>query len=112
MAEIIEFPPRKSKPLPPSPEELEEIAFEEMEECIDRAVKVFIIDAVKNVTNVSDILLQTQEMTTQKTIGLMRESMRAVIFKLQGKHHDLQDIADEIITFEDDAREQIIEDDE
>lgn len=111
MAEIIEFP-GKMRPLPPTAEELEVIAFEEMEECIDRAVKNFIIDAVKNVTNVSDEFLQTQEMVTQKTIGLMRESMRAVIFKLQDKHHDLQDVAEEIIIFEDDAREQIIEDDE
>lgn len=109
MAEIIEFTPRKSKPLPPSPEEIHNQKLQLIEDCIDRNIRNFVVDVVENLPDVNEDLVEEIDMQTQKTIGLLRETMRATIFKFQDIHHDLQDVADEIIVFEEDAREQIIE---
>jgi len=111
VADVIKFP-GKFKPAPPTLEELEAANLEQIEECIDRSIKSFIIDTLHNVPNVDPEYFNTGDMVTQKIIGLVRESMRATIFRLQDKHHDLQDIAEDIIAFDSDVREQIIEDDE
>ena len=110
-ADVIKFP-GKFKPPALTPEQLEAFNKELIEECIDRSIKNFIIDTLHNVPDVDPEYLNTGDLLTQKILGLVRESMRAAIFKLQNKHHDLQEIADDIIAFDSDVREQIIEDDE
>lgn len=108
MAEIISFP-FKTKPVPPSPEEIHNQKLQIIEDCIDRNIRNFIVDVVENIPDINEDLVEEIDIPTQKIIGLVRETMRATIFRFQEIHHDLQDVADEIIVFEDDAREQIIE---
>jgi len=109
VADVIKFP-GKFKPAPPTLEELEAVNLELIEDCIDRAMKNFIIDALHNIPDVNSDLLSVGDMPTQKILGLVRETMRAAILRLQDKHHDLQEIAEDIIDFDSDVREQIIED--
>lgn len=107
-AEVIKFPTKPVKHVP-TPEELHEQKLQLIEECIDRSVRFFILDMIEHIPEVDQELLEDIDTPTQKVIGLVRESMRASIFRFQGVHHDLQDVADEIIVFEEDAREIIIE---
>lgn len=107
-AEVIKFPAKPVKHVP-TPEELHEQRLQLIEECIDRNIRNFIVDLVENMPDIDQELLEDIDTPTQKVIGLIRETMRATIFKFQGIHHDLQDVADEIIVFEEDAREIVIE---
>lgn len=107
-ADVIKFPSKVVKKSP-SPEEVQAQKLELIEEFIDNNVQLIIRDMVDNIPDLNWELLEEIDTPTQKVVALMRETMRAVIFKFQNKHHDLQDIAEEIIEFEEDAREIIIE---
>lgn len=107
-AEVIKFPSKPVKYVP-TPEELQEQKLQLIEECIDRNIRNFVIDMVENMPDIDEEMLEDIDTPTQKVIGLVRETMRATIFKFQNIHHDLHDVADEIIVFEEDAREIVIE---
>jgi hypothetical protein len=109
-AEVIKFPNKPAKSTP-TPEELHEQKLQLIEDCIDRNVNIFIRDMAENMPDIDHDLLEDIDSQTQKVIGLLRETMRATIFKFQNEHHDLQDVAEDIIVFDDDAREYVIEGD-
>ena len=107
-AEVIKFPAKPIKHVP-TPEEIQERTHQLIEDCIDASVHAFIMDMVEKIPELNWELVEDIDPPTQKIVALMRESMRATILKFQDKHHDLQDVALELIEFEDDAREMIIE---
>lgn len=107
VAEVINFPIKKA--VVPTPEEIQARKYQEIEDCIDKNIRNFMLDIIESISDVDEERLDNIDTPTQKIIGLVRETMRATIFMFQGVHHDLQVIADEIICFDDDAREQIIE---
>lgn len=107
-ADVIKFPGKPVKKTP-TPEEIQLQKHEQVEDCIDRNVQSLIQDMIENVSDIDWELVEDIDNPTQKVVALMRETMRATIFKFQNKHHELQDIAEEIIEFEEDAREIIIE---
>lgn len=110
VAEVIKFP--NNKPVIPSPEELEDLKLQLIEECIDRHISNFVVEVAEYIPDVDMDRLENIDTSTQKVIALVRESMRATIYMLQGEHHDLQIVADEIISFDENAREHIIEENE
>jgi len=107
-AEVIKFPTKPVKHVP-TPEELHEQRLQLVEDCIDRNIRVFIVDMVENMPDIDEERLEDIDAHTQKVIGLLRETMRATIFRFQNIHHDLQDVAEEVIVFDDNAREFVIE---
>lgn len=107
VADVINFPIKKV--VVPTPEEVEAKKLQDIEDCIDKNIRNFILDIIESISDIDEDRLENIDTPTQKVIGLVRETMRATIYMLQGVHHDLQVIADEIICFDEDAREQVIE---
>ena len=107
VADVINFPIKKA--VVPTPEEVEAEKLQDIEDCIDKNIRNFILDIIESISDIDEDRLENIDTPTQKVIGLVRETMRATIYMLQGVHHDLQVIADEIICFDEDAREQVIE---
>jgi len=107
-AEVIKFTTKPVKHTP-TVEEINAQKLQLIDDCIDRGVEALILDMVESVPDINWKLLEDIDTPTQKIVALMRESMRATILKFRDEHHDLQDVAEEIIAFEEDAREIIIE---
>lgn len=107
VADVIQFPVKKC--VTPTPEELQAIKLQNIEDFIDTSVSNFLVSMFESISDIDKNKLDNIDTPTQKIIALVRESMRATIYKFQGTHHDLQLYADEIIYFDDDVKEQIIE---
>lgn len=107
-AEVIPFPRKNS--VIPTEEETESFNKLQIDNSIDRSVRFFVLDIVKNIPDIDTSYLEERDEATQKVLGLVRETMRATIYKLQGVEHELQNMAEDIIIIDNSVREQIIED--
>jgi hypothetical protein len=95
---VIQFSPKK-KPL--TPEQLIDLQLVAEEEYLDNTVEEFLIDAIENMAGVDVNMLLSNDEGVAKSIAFLRENMRAVIYRLQNKEHELHELADDIIEFTD-----------
>jgi len=102
MSNIIKFIP-KPKPVSATPTQEELI-----ESFIDEQLENFIVDCADSFEDVQEHILISDNDKFSKIAAFLRETMIATLYALQDKEHDIQDIADQLVEFNDNARVQEI----
>ena len=80
-----------------------------IDEIADDTIQEFLLTVVKNVEDIDQNLLLSDDYHTQKVLAFLRETMIATIKKLQNEEHGIHDIAYDVIYFSEDSEEKIID---